>query len=202
MMPTEEELKDPWVARLYLKNPSVVPNLPPKTSAPPPRSDTNSEWREFEKEIRGEVASIKKNLVSLKKGQKKTNKLLRRVIKMLAANKTGEEGQVKAHTAVHVSSPQKTVHTAESDEMKTTSPHMGTGTQYDVIFDSDIGSVADVGVQAAMEFLTADKENFSREDVKDEKNKVIMYLLIESTIYVDDHNCLPLIECCIYYYML
>ena len=35
MMPTEEELKDPWVARLYLKNPSVVPNLPPKTSAPP-----------------------------------------------------------------------------------------------------------------------------------------------------------------------
>ncbi|GMN21670.1 hypothetical protein TIFTF001_040082 [Ficus carica] len=35
MMPTEEELKDPWVARLYLKNLSVVPNLPPKTPAPP-----------------------------------------------------------------------------------------------------------------------------------------------------------------------
>ncbi|GMN62600.1 hypothetical protein TIFTF001_031673 [Ficus carica] len=35
MMPTEEELKDLWVARLYLKNPSVVPNLPPKTPAPP-----------------------------------------------------------------------------------------------------------------------------------------------------------------------
>ncbi|GMN30527.1 hypothetical protein TIFTF001_048024 [Ficus carica] len=43
MMPTEEELKDPWVARLYLKNPSVVPNLPPKTPAPPTSSDTNSE---------------------------------------------------------------------------------------------------------------------------------------------------------------
>ncbi|GMN48191.1 hypothetical protein TIFTF001_017372 [Ficus carica] len=51
MMPTEEELKDPWVARLYLKNPSVVPNLPPKTHAPPTSSDTNSEWREFQKEI-------------------------------------------------------------------------------------------------------------------------------------------------------
>ncbi|GMN58271.1 hypothetical protein TIFTF001_027353 [Ficus carica] len=49
MMPTEEELKDPWVARLYLKNPSVVPNLPPKTPAPPTSSDTNSEWREFQK---------------------------------------------------------------------------------------------------------------------------------------------------------
>ncbi|GMN66377.1 hypothetical protein TIFTF001_035439 [Ficus carica] len=51
MMPTKDELKDPWVARLYLKKPSVVPNLPPKTSAPRPSSDTNSEWREFQKEI-------------------------------------------------------------------------------------------------------------------------------------------------------
>ncbi|GMN68939.1 hypothetical protein TIFTF001_037990 [Ficus carica] len=52
MMPTEEELKDPWVARLYLKNPPAVPNLPPKPSTPRPSSDTNSEWREFQKEIR------------------------------------------------------------------------------------------------------------------------------------------------------
>ncbi|GMN31349.1 hypothetical protein TIFTF001_050734 [Ficus carica] len=47
IMPTEEELKDPWVAQLYLKNPKVVPQLPPKTSVPRPSSDTNSEWREF-----------------------------------------------------------------------------------------------------------------------------------------------------------
>ncbi|GMN55713.1 hypothetical protein TIFTF001_024828 [Ficus carica] len=101
MMPTEEELKDPWVARLYLKNPSVVPNLPPKTPAPPPSSDTNSEWREFQKEIRGEVVSIKKKLASLKKGQ-------------------GEE-----HTAFHVSSSPKTnVHTPDSDALKTTPPHI------------------------------------------------------------------------------
>ncbi|GMN55635.1 hypothetical protein TIFTF001_024745 [Ficus carica] len=53
LMPTEEELKDPWVARLYLKNPKVVPQLPPpKTSDPRPSSDTNSEWQEFQKEIR------------------------------------------------------------------------------------------------------------------------------------------------------
>ncbi|GMN68963.1 hypothetical protein TIFTF001_038011 [Ficus carica] len=51
IMPTEKELKDPWVARLYLKNPNVVPQLPPKTSVPRPSSDTNSEWREFQKEI-------------------------------------------------------------------------------------------------------------------------------------------------------
>ncbi|GMN49443.1 hypothetical protein TIFTF001_018598 [Ficus carica] len=109
MMPTEEELKDPWVARLYLKNPSVVPNLPPKTPAPPTSSDTNFEWREFQKEIRGEVVSIKKNLASLKKD--------------------------------------------------------------DVILDSALGPVADMGVQAAMEFFTANKVIVSREDVKAENNK-------------------------------
>ncbi|GMN66677.1 hypothetical protein TIFTF001_035739 [Ficus carica] len=43
IMPTEEELKDPWVAQLYLNNPKVVPQLPPKTSVPRPSSDTNSE---------------------------------------------------------------------------------------------------------------------------------------------------------------
>ncbi|GMN69564.1 hypothetical protein TIFTF001_038611 [Ficus carica] len=118
MMPTEEELKDPWVARLYLKNPCVVPNLPPKTPAPPTSSDTNSEWREFQKEIRGEVVSIqkevvsiKKNLASLKNGQKKSNKLMRRVIKMLAANvsENGQgKGQGEAHTSFHFSSSPNT----------------------------------------------------------------------------------------------
>ncbi|GMN69658.1 hypothetical protein TIFTF001_038701 [Ficus carica] len=171
MMPTEDELKDPWVARLYLKNPSVVPNLPPKTSAPRSSSDTNFEWREFQTEIRGEVVSIKERLVALEKGQKKANKLMRTVIKMLAAN-ISEKGQGKAHTAFHVNSRQKPqVHTAEYYELKTTSPHIGTGSQDDVIFDFDIGAAADMGVQAAMEFLTVDKVIVAREDVKAEKNK-------------------------------
>ncbi|GMN64856.1 hypothetical protein TIFTF001_033911 [Ficus carica] len=68
MMPTEEELKDPWVARLYLKNPKAVPQLPPKTSVPRPSYDTNSEWPEFQKEIRVQVASINKKLKDLKNG--------------------------------------------------------------------------------------------------------------------------------------
>ncbi|GMN75086.1 hypothetical protein TIFTF001_052543 [Ficus carica] len=146
MIPTEEELKDPWVARLYLKNPSVVPKLPPKPPAPPMSSDTNSEWREFQKEIRGEVVSIKK------KGQGK--------------------GQGEAHTSFHFSSsPETKVQTPESDALKTTPPHIGTGSQYDVILDSALGPVADMGVQAAMEFLTANKVIVSREDVKADNNK-------------------------------
>ncbi|GMN28881.1 hypothetical protein TIFTF001_046275, partial [Ficus carica] len=182
MMPTEEELKDPWVARLYLKNPSVVPKLHPKTPAPPTSSDTNSEWREFQKDIRGEVVSIKKevvsikkNLASIKKGQTKSNKLMRRVIKMLAANvseKGQGKGQGEAHTSFHFSSsPETKVQTPKSDALKTTPPHIGTGSQYDVILDSALGPVADMGVQAAMEFLTANKVIVSREDVKADNNK-------------------------------
>ena len=198
MMPTEEELKDPWIARLYLKNPSVVPNLPPKTPAPPPSSDTNSEWREFQKEIRGEVVSIKnevvsikKNLASLKMGQKKSNKLMRRVLKMLAAN-VSEKGQGEPHTSFHFSSsPMTKVQTPESDALKTTPPHIGPGPQDDVILDSALGPIADMGVQAAMEFLTANKVIVSREDVKGENNKVNNYLPIASSIYVDDLNCIP-----------
>ncbi|GMN66378.1 hypothetical protein TIFTF001_035441 [Ficus carica] len=99
---------------------------------------------------------------------------------MLAAN-ISEKGQGKAHTAFHVSSSQKTkVHTAESDALKTTSPRIGTGSQDAVIFDSDIGAATDMGVQAAMEFLTADKVIVSREDVKAKKNKeTIKYNLPE-----------------------
>ncbi|GMN23196.1 hypothetical protein TIFTF001_040417 [Ficus carica] len=167
---------------LYLKNPSVVPKLPPKTPAPPTSSDTNSEWCEFQKEIRGEVVSlkkevvsIKKNLASLKKGQTKSNKLMRRVIKMLAANvseKGQGKGQGEAHTSFHFSSsPEAKVQTPESDALKTTPPHIGTGSQYDVILDSALGPVADMGVQAAMEFLTANKVIVSREDVKADNNK-------------------------------
>ncbi|WP_163014104.1 hypothetical protein, partial [Streptomyces sp. S1] len=183
-MPTEEELKDPWVARLFLKNPSVVPKLapkPPKPSAPRPSSDTNSDWQEFQKEIRGEVVSIKEKLVALEKGQlalekgqKKANKLMRSVIKMLAAN-FSEKGKGKAHTEEFVSSRQKPqVHTADNYELKPTSPHIGT--EDDVMFDSDVGAVADMGVQAAMEFLTAEKVIVPREDVKVDENKVLILL--------------------------
>ncbi|GMN70094.1 hypothetical protein TIFTF001_039139 [Ficus carica] len=154
------------------QNPNVVPQLPPKTSVPRPSFDTNSEWLEFQKEIRGQVASMNKKLEGLKKGQKKSNKLLRKVIKMLSAN-IFKTGQGKAHTADHVSSSQNiNVHTAESDALKTTSPNIGTGSQDDVFIDSDIGAVADMGVQAAMEFLTADKVIVSREDVEEEENKI------------------------------
>ncbi|GMN20228.1 hypothetical protein TIFTF001_051002 [Ficus carica] len=44
LMPTEEELKNTWVARLFLKNPNALPQLPPpKSSVPRPNTDTNSE---------------------------------------------------------------------------------------------------------------------------------------------------------------
>ncbi|GMN69700.1 hypothetical protein TIFTF001_038747 [Ficus carica] len=44
LMPTEEELKNPWVALLFLKNPTVLPQLPPsKSSVPRPSTNTNSE---------------------------------------------------------------------------------------------------------------------------------------------------------------
>ncbi|GMN45108.1 hypothetical protein TIFTF001_014304 [Ficus carica] len=90
---------------------------------------------------------------------------------MLSANMI-EKGQGKAYTAHHVSSSQNiNVQTAESDALKTTSPDIGTGSQDDVFIDSDIYAVADMGVQTAMEFLTADKVIVSHEDADDEKNK-------------------------------
>ncbi|GMN32534.1 hypothetical protein TIFTF001_048183 [Ficus carica] len=92
LTPTEEELKNPCVARLFLNLPKAQPQLPPsKSSFPRPSTDTNSEWREFQKEIHTEIASLKKE-------QKHSNKLLRRVLKMLSAN-SNEKGQGKPHTA-------------------------------------------------------------------------------------------------------
>ncbi|GMN51337.1 hypothetical protein TIFTF001_020499 [Ficus carica] len=146
-------------ARLYLKNPKAVPQLPPpKSSVPRPSTDTKSEWREFQKEIRGQVASLNNKLEDLKKEQKNSNKLLRRVLKMLSANMI-KKGQGKAQTTPHVSNSQEiNVQRAESDVLQTTSP--------------DIGAVADMGVQAVMEFLTADKVIVSHEEAENEKNKV------------------------------
>ncbi|GMN47890.1 hypothetical protein TIFTF001_017057 [Ficus carica] len=73
------------------------------------------------------------------------------------------ENQGKAHTAYYVSSSQKiNVEMAESNALTTTSPDIGTGSQNDVFIDSDIGVVVDMGVQAAMEFLTGEKENIKK----------------------------------------
>ncbi|GMN21806.1 hypothetical protein TIFTF001_040115 [Ficus carica] len=92
LTPTEEELKNPCVARLFLNLPQAQPQLPhSKSSFPRPSTDTNSEWREFQKEIRTEIASLKKE-------QKQSNKLLRRVLKILSAN-SNVKGQGQPHTA-------------------------------------------------------------------------------------------------------
>ncbi|GMN66050.1 hypothetical protein TIFTF001_035117 [Ficus carica] len=55
MMPTDKELNEPCVAQLYLMNPMFVPQVPCKTPIMQPSIATNSDWLEFQKEIRGEV---------------------------------------------------------------------------------------------------------------------------------------------------
>ena len=126
---------------------------------------------EFQKEIRGQVASLNKKLYDLNKEQKHSNKLLRRVLKMLSANMS-KKGQDQAQSAPYVSSSQEiNVQRAESEAFKTTSP--------------DIGAVADIGVQAIMEFLTADKVLDSNEDAETDKNKVILLFNNQSSTYVE-----------------
>ncbi|GMN53257.1 hypothetical protein TIFTF001_022396 [Ficus carica] len=134
---------------------SLLP--PPKSSDTRPSTDTKSEWREFQTEIRGQVASINKKLEDLKREQKQSNKLLRRLIKSLSTDKS-EKGEGKAEPASPVSSGHEIdAERDELDAMKTTSP--------------DIGSVADIGVQAAMEFLTADKVIVSHQDAENDRNQ-------------------------------
>ncbi|GMN48471.1 hypothetical protein TIFTF001_017646 [Ficus carica] len=162
MMPIEEELKDPCVAQLYLKNPKIVPQLPRKTPVTQPSTDTNSEWREFQKEIRGQVDSMNKNLEDLKKGQKKFTKLLCRVLKLLSNINDNVEG--KPPTAYHVSSRHKmNVQTDDSDALKIDSNDLSSGLQDDVFIDSNISAVEDMGVKAAMKFFNADKEDVEQE---------------------------------------
>ncbi|GMN67481.1 hypothetical protein TIFTF001_036538 [Ficus carica] len=158
LMLTEEELKNPWVARLFLKNPTVMPQLPLlKSSVPRPSTDTNSEWQEFQTKIRGQVTSLNKKLEDLKREQKQSNKLLQRVLKMLSANII-EKGEGKAELAPPVSNIHEiNAERTELDNMKTTSP--------------DICSMADIGVQAAMEFLTADKVIVFHEDAENDMNQ-------------------------------
>ncbi|GMN64888.1 hypothetical protein TIFTF001_033955 [Ficus carica] len=158
LMPTEEELNNPWIVCLFLKSPTATPLLPPpKSSVPRPSTDTKSEWQEFQTEIRGQVASLNKKLEDLKREQKQSNKLLWRLIKMLSANII-EKGEGKAEPAPPVSSVHEiNAERAELDAMKTTSP--------------DLGSVADIGVREAMEFLTADKVIVSHEDADNDMNQ-------------------------------
>ena len=105
---------------------------------------------------------MNKKFEDLNKEQKHLNKLLRRVLKMLSANIT-EKGQGQGQTASHVSSSQEINvqgQRAESEAFKTTFP--------------DIGAVEEIGVQAAMEFLTADKLDLSHEDAEKGKNNIIL----------------------------
>ena len=81
-----------------------------------------------------------------------------------------QQGQGKAQPGTPSTSMQPiNVPTNESDALKTPS--------------DDIGATADIGVQAAMEFLTGDKVNVSHRHVEEESNKVSLYFKIESTIY-------------------
>ena len=62
------------------------------------------------------------------------------------------------------------VPTTKSDALHTGSDDMATGLHDEVLIETDIGSVADVGVQAAMEFLTGHVG--SQQHVEDQSNKV------------------------------
>ncbi|GMN22703.1 hypothetical protein TIFTF001_045692 [Ficus carica] len=79
---------------------------------------------------------------------------------MLSANMI-DKGQGKAQTAHDVSRGQENKsQRSESDALRATSP--------------DIDYVTDIGVQAAMEFLTSDKGIVSHEDTENEQNKIII----------------------------
>ncbi|GMN27798.1 hypothetical protein TIFTF001_041080 [Ficus carica] len=146
-------------APLFKESNCHGPITPPKSSVTRPNTDTKSEWREFQTEIRGQVASLNKKLEDLKREHKQSNKLLRRLIKSLSADKS-EKGEGKAEPALPVSNGHEiNAERDELDAMMTTSP--------------DIGSMADIGVQAAMEFLTADKVIVSHQDAENDRNQKV-----------------------------
>ena len=119
------------------------------------------------------MASINKSLRALKKDQHRSNKLLRRVITMLTNNVT-QQGQGKAEPGIPVtSSHPSAVPTHEADEVKNAFDDIATDLHDDVFIESDIGAAADIGVQAAMEFLTGDKVIASHQPVEEESNTVI-----------------------------
>ncbi|GMN54976.1 hypothetical protein TIFTF001_024097 [Ficus carica] len=156
-MSTDKKMKEPCVAQLYSKkDPIIVPHAPRKTPVMQSSTVTNSDWLEFQKEMRGKVESMNKKLDELKKGQKKARKLLRRVLKLLYNLNDNVDGN--PITAYHVSYRHKrNVQNDDSDAMKTDSDDLQFSPQDDSFLDSDIGDIADKDVKAAMDFLNADK---------------------------------------------
>ncbi|GMN48583.1 hypothetical protein TIFTF001_017747 [Ficus carica] len=110
---------------------------------------------------------MNKKLEKLKKEQKKSKKLLLRVLKLLYSLNDNVKG--KPTTAYHVSYRHKrNVQNSDSDAMKTDYDDFRFGLQDDGFLDSDIGDVADNGIKAAMDFLNADKEDKDEEEEKEE----------------------------------
>ena len=114
--------------------------------------------------------SINKSLRVLRKDQKKSDKLLRQVLRMVAASMS-QQGQEKSQprTPVTTTSPMD-VPTTSPGPLHTGADDMATAVHDEEFFETDIGSVADVGVQAAMVFLTGHVE--IQQHVEDQSNKV------------------------------
>ncbi|GMN47611.1 hypothetical protein TIFTF001_016788 [Ficus carica] len=141
-----------------------------KTPVMQPSTKTNSEWLKFQKEIRGKVDSMNKKLDELKKGQKKSRKLLRRVLKLLYNLNDNVEGNPT--TAYHVSYKHvSNVQKDDSDAMKIDSDDLQFGPQDDGFLDSDIGVVADNDVKAALDFLNADKVIVYKDEEKEDEEE-------------------------------
>ena len=99
---------------------------------------------------------MNKKLDKLKKGQKKSRKLLRRVLKLLYNLNDNVEGNPTI--AYHMSYGHKrNVQNDDSDAIKTDSDDLRFGPQDDGFLDSNIDVVVDKGVKVALDFLNADK---------------------------------------------
>ena len=131
------------------------------------------------------MASINKRLRALKNDQQKSNKLLRRVLTMLNEN-VRQRGQGNAEPRTPLTSSQPfDVNQNESDELKNEADDIAAGLQDEVLLDTDIGAVADIGVQAAMEFLTGEKVIDSHQAVEEDSNKVRTYFNFDSALYIN-----------------
>ena len=95
-------------------------------------------------------------LDKLKKGQKKSRKLLRKVPKLLY--NLNDNVERNPTTTYQVSYRHKrNVQNDDSDAMKIDFDDLQFGPQDDSFLDSDIGDVADKDVKAAIDFLNANK---------------------------------------------
>nr|GMN67833.1 hypothetical protein TIFTF001_036889 [Ficus carica]GMN67839.1 hypothetical protein TIFTF001_036895 [Ficus carica] len=113
-----------------------------------------------------------KKLEDLKKGQKKSKKHLRRVLKLFYNLNDNVKGNPT--TTYHVSSRHKrNVQKDDSDALKTDSDDLQFGSQDDVFIDFDIGVVVDKDVKIVMEFFNSEKEegDEEKEIAEDEDDK-------------------------------